>query len=86
MTSASAAPILRSSHLLGIEGISAPEVTALLDLAETYATLNRNGAPRHDASGRLVLTPSGTDTEGLRDADGRSRMVPQVKIGLNVRF
>jgi aspartate carbamoyltransferase catalytic subunit len=41
MTSAPAAPILRSSHLLGIEGLSAPEVTALLDLAETYASLNR---------------------------------------------
>ena len=42
MTSASATPILRSSHLLGIEGLSAPEVTALLDLAETYASLNRS--------------------------------------------
>src|SRR5580698_7370772 len=42
MTSASAAPILRSSHLLGIEGLSAPEVTALLDLGETYAALNRS--------------------------------------------
>jgi aspartate carbamoyltransferase catalytic subunit len=42
MTSASAAPILRSSHLLGIEGLSAPEVTALLDLAETYVALNRS--------------------------------------------
>ena len=42
MTSASAAPILRSSHLLGIEGLSAPEITALLDLAETYVALNRS--------------------------------------------
>jgi aspartate carbamoyltransferase catalytic subunit len=42
MTSASAAPILRSSHLLGIEGISVPEVTQLLDLAESYAALNRS--------------------------------------------
>jgi aspartate carbamoyltransferase catalytic subunit len=41
MTSVSASPILRSSHLLGIEGLSAPEVVSLLDLAETYATLNR---------------------------------------------
>jgi aspartate carbamoyltransferase catalytic subunit len=41
MTSAHAAPILKSSHLLGIEGLSAPEVTELLDLAETYAALNR---------------------------------------------
>lgn len=42
MTSESAAPILRSSHLLGIEGLFAPEVTALLDLAETYVALNRS--------------------------------------------
>ncbi len=41
MTSASAAPILKSGHLLGIEGLSAGEVTGLLDLAETYAALNR---------------------------------------------
>src|SRR5471032_1159868 len=41
MTSAPAAPILKSSHLLGIEGLSASEVTQLLDLAETYATFNR---------------------------------------------
>src|SRR5580700_6851880 len=42
MTSAPAAPILKSGHLLGIEGLSAPEVTALLDLAETYVALNRS--------------------------------------------
>jgi aspartate carbamoyltransferase catalytic subunit len=35
------APILQTSHLLGIEGVSPPEITALLDLAETYVTLNR---------------------------------------------
>src|ERR1700744_6391191 len=42
MTSAAAHPILKTSHLLGIEHLSAPEVTALLDLAETYVTLNRS--------------------------------------------
>jgi len=35
------APILQAGHLLGIEGISPPEIVALLDLAETYVTLNR---------------------------------------------
>ncbi|HVZ70571.1 MAG TPA: aspartate carbamoyltransferase catalytic subunit [Rhizomicrobium sp.] len=35
------APILRTSHLLGIEGVSPAEITALLDLAETYVALNR---------------------------------------------
>ncbi len=38
---AGAAPILTSSHLLGIEGLSPIEITALLDLAEQYVTLNR---------------------------------------------
>jgi len=56
MTSAHAAPILKSSHLLGIEGISASEVTQLLDLAETYATLNR-GAEKKSAllKGRTLI-------------------------------
>ena len=34
-------PILKSSHLLGIEGLSVGEITALLDLAEEYVTLGR---------------------------------------------
>jgi aspartate carbamoyltransferase catalytic subunit len=56
MTSAHAAPILKSSHLLGIEGLSASEVTQLLDLAETYATLNR-GAEKKSAllKGRTLI-------------------------------
>jgi aspartate carbamoyltransferase catalytic subunit len=41
MTTASADPILKTSHLLGIEGLSAAEITALLDLADSYVTLNR---------------------------------------------
>ncbi len=34
-------PILKSSHLLGIEGLSTSEITGLLDLAEHYVALNR---------------------------------------------
>jgi aspartate carbamoyltransferase catalytic subunit len=34
-------PILKSSHLLGIEGLSVDEITALLDLAEEYVALGR---------------------------------------------
>jgi aspartate carbamoyltransferase catalytic subunit len=34
-------PILQSSHLLGIEGLSVGEITALLDLAEEYVALGR---------------------------------------------
>jgi aspartate carbamoyltransferase catalytic subunit len=41
MTSANAAPILKTGHLLGIESLSPPEIVALLDLAETYVGLNR---------------------------------------------
>jgi aspartate carbamoyltransferase catalytic subunit len=42
MTSAATAPILQTSHLLGIEGLSASEITGLLDLAEDYVKLNRS--------------------------------------------
>jgi aspartate carbamoyltransferase catalytic subunit len=42
MSPASAAPpILKSSHLLGIEGISVGEITALLDLGDEYVALGR---------------------------------------------
>jgi len=41
MTTATAAPILQSSHLLGIEGLSVSEINGLLDLAEEYVALNR---------------------------------------------
>ena len=43
MTTANAdQPILKTSHLLGIEGLSISEITALLDLAEHYVALNRS--------------------------------------------
>jgi aspartate carbamoyltransferase catalytic subunit len=35
-------PILKTSHLLGIEGISVAEITGLLDLADDYVTLGRS--------------------------------------------
>ena len=35
-------PILKSSHLLGIEALSTTEISALLDLAEQYVALNRS--------------------------------------------
>jgi aspartate carbamoyltransferase catalytic subunit len=41
MTAPNALPILKSSHLLGIEGLSPSEVTALLDLAGSYVAQNR---------------------------------------------
>jgi len=41
MTAPRALPILKSGHLLGIEGLSPVEVTALLDLADSYVTQSR---------------------------------------------
>lgn len=36
-------PILKSSHLLGADSLSLPEITVMLDLADNYAALNRAG-------------------------------------------
>ncbi|MGC9954585.1 MAG: aspartate carbamoyltransferase catalytic subunit [Rhizomicrobium sp.] len=36
-----ALPILKTSHLLGIEGLSVGEITGLLDLGDEYVTLGR---------------------------------------------
>jgi aspartate carbamoyltransferase catalytic subunit len=57
MTSANApAPLLTSSHLLGIEHLSVPEIGALLDLAETYAKLNRSASKKTDVlKGRTLI-------------------------------
>ncbi|MCP5410753.1 MAG: aspartate carbamoyltransferase catalytic subunit [Alphaproteobacteria bacterium] len=43
MTSQPQPPLLSSSHLLGIAGLSPSEITALLDLAETYVAQGRSG-------------------------------------------
>src|ERR1700761_7382148 len=50
------APILKSSHLLGIEGLSRPEIEGLLDLAEHYVSLSR-GADKKAATlrGRTLI-------------------------------
>jgi aspartate carbamoyltransferase catalytic subunit len=45
-----------SRHLLGIEGMSPPAITALLDLAESYVLLNRSGKTRRDVlRGRTLI-------------------------------
>jgi len=41
MTSSNPSPILKTGHLLGIEGLSAPEVVGLLDLGESYVAQSR---------------------------------------------
>jgi len=41
MTSRAETAILKTSHLLGIEGLSIEEIAGLLDLADTYVALNR---------------------------------------------
>jgi len=40
-TAAAAAPILKTSHLLGIEDLSVDEIAGLLALADTYVEINR---------------------------------------------
>jgi aspartate carbamoyltransferase catalytic subunit len=43
-------------HLLGIEGLSPPAITTLLDLAESYVLLNRSGKTRRDVlRGRTLI-------------------------------
>jgi aspartate carbamoyltransferase catalytic subunit len=56
MTALPQPPILKTSHLLGIEGLSPGEVSALLDLAQDYVGLNR-GADKKIAvlKGRTII-------------------------------
>ena len=43
-------------HLLGIEGLHPPQIEALLDLAESYALLNRSGKTQRDLlRGRTLI-------------------------------
>ncbi len=50
------APILQTSHLLGIDAISPAEITALLDLAETYVSQNRAVNKKSDVlRGRTLI-------------------------------
>ncbi|MBS7812259.1 aspartate carbamoyltransferase catalytic subunit [Roseococcus pinisoli] len=49
-------PILPTGHLLAIEGLEAPHISALLDLAESYALLNRQGKTQRDLlRGRTLI-------------------------------
>ncbi len=49
-------PILPTGHLLGIEGLEPPHICALLDLAESYALLNRQGKTQRDMlKGRTLI-------------------------------
>ncbi len=41
MSASAETAILKTSHLLGIEGLSIEEIVGLLDLADTYVALNR---------------------------------------------
>ena len=40
-------PLLKGQHVLALEDISPPEITALLDLADTYVEVNRQIEKRH---------------------------------------
>src|SRR3954469_8064908 len=49
-------PILPGGHLLAIEGLEPPHIGALLDLAESYALLNRSGKTQRDLlRGRTLI-------------------------------
>jgi aspartate carbamoyltransferase catalytic subunit len=49
-------PILPGGHLLAIEGLEPPHISALLDLAESYALLNRQGKTQRDLlKGRTLI-------------------------------
>ncbi|MBX6745416.1 MAG: aspartate carbamoyltransferase catalytic subunit [Acetobacteraceae bacterium] len=49
-------PILPGGHLLGIEGLEPPHIEALLELAESYALLNRSGKTQRDLlKGRTLI-------------------------------
>ena len=59
MTDRSAAPaplLFAHRHLLGIEGLSAPEITSLLDLADSYVEQNRQADKKRSLlHGRTVI-------------------------------
>jgi aspartate carbamoyltransferase catalytic subunit len=56
MTPAGAETILNSSHLLGTETLSVSEITALLDLADTYVALSRSANKKTDVlKGRTLI-------------------------------
>ncbi|MFL1460907.1 aspartate carbamoyltransferase catalytic subunit [Roseococcus sp. DSY-14] len=49
-------PLLPAGHLLGIEGLEPPHISGLLDLAESYALLNRQGKTQRDLlKGRTLI-------------------------------
>src|SRR3954467_4134535 len=49
-------PILPGGHLLAIEGLEPPHIGALLDLAESYALLNKSGKTQRDLlKGRTLI-------------------------------
>ena len=53
---AAAEPLLKSSHLLGIETLSVGEIESLLTLAEIYAALNRGANKKTDIlKGRTLI-------------------------------
>ena len=75
MTPATAAPFLKSSHLLGIETLSVGEIASLLDLAERYAVLNRSANKKTDLlKGRTLINlffESSTRTQSSFELAGK---------------
>ena len=40
-------PIFKAQHLLAVSDLSVSEISALLDLADSYVEVNRNASKRH---------------------------------------
>jgi aspartate carbamoyltransferase catalytic subunit len=72
---AGAEPLLKSSHLLGIETLSVGEIGALLDLAETYVALSRSANKKTDLlKGRTLINlffESSTRTQSSFELAGK---------------
>jgi aspartate carbamoyltransferase catalytic subunit len=67
--------LFRHRHLLGIEGLSRPDIEALLSLAEEYVELNRRRKKRSDILAGLTLVnlffENSTRTQGSFEIAGR---------------
>src|SRR3546814_16014586 len=89
MTAAPAEPLLyRHRHLLGIAGLSRPEITSLLDLSETYVAQNRSADKTSSLlRGRTIInlffassTRTRTSSEQIGRASCRERVCQYVEI------
>jgi aspartate carbamoyltransferase catalytic subunit len=81
------AALFRQTHLLGIEPLSPPEITALLDLADGYAESARKGTLRRDALSGLtqinMFFEASTRTQGSFELAGRRLGADVMSLGVS---